>query len=395
MDKIAVLSHIVPPAPSGQATVLYRLLKALPSHRYTLLTRMPDTPNAQSELATEKLSGEYRHLKPFLQIPVLKFPILKEMAILLNAFLGILMRSFQIAAAIRKGSFCLLIACTGDLYDLPAGYLASVMTRIPFVPYIFDDYIYQWRGIYRCLARCFEPHIMRNSRGVLVTNEFMRREYRDRYGVEGTVIHNPCELPSLQELDRKERILDAGLKHIVYTGAIYHAQFDSFLVLIEAIRLLDRDDIILDVFTSQPETSLKKDGIAGPMVRFHPHIHSSEVPGVLRQADILFLPLAFRSAIPEVIRTSAPGKTGEYLSVGRPILVHAPGDSFLSWFFREHACGLVVDEYDPLVLRSAIQELVTNRHIEMKINARSAAEQEFGLPLIQGHFHDFLSRFER
>jgi glycosyltransferase involved in cell wall biosynthesis len=395
MDKIAVLSHIVPPAPSGQATVLYRLLKALPPDRYTLLTRMPDTPYAQDERATEKLPGEYRHLKPFLQVPVLKFAILKELAILLNAFLGILARSCQITAAIRKGNFCLLIACTGDLYDLPAGYVASVKTRTPFVPYVFDDYIYQWNGIYRSLARYFEPHIMRYSRGVLVTNEFMRREYHDRYGIEGTVIHNPCELPSLQELDRKERILDPDRKHIVYTGAIYHAQLDSFLILIEAIGLLGRDDIIVDIFTSQSESSLRKEGITGPMVRFHPHIHSSMVPCVLRQADILFLPLAFHSAIPEVIRTSAPGKTGEYLSVGRPILVHAPRDSFLSWFFREHACGLVVDECDPQALCSAIQELVMNRHPGMAMNARSAAEHEFDITLIQSHFHDFLSRFEQ
>jgi hypothetical protein len=51
------------------------------------------------------------------------------------------------------------------------------------------------------------------------------------------------------------------------------------------------------------------------MVVRHPHIPQSRVAAILRQADVLFLPLAFRSPIQEVIRTSAPGKMGEYLAV--------------------------------------------------------------------------------
>lgn len=395
MNKIAVLSHSVPPAPSGQATVLYRLLQVLPPDRYTLLTKMQDKLYAQDKISTERLSGEYCHLRPVLHIPVPKFSILKELIILLNAFLGILMRSSEITGILKKGNHGLLIACSGDPYDLPAGYVASIRTRTPYVPYIFDDYIYQWKGIYRTLARHFEPYIMRHSSGVLVANEFMHREYYNRYGIEGTVIHNPCNLPSLQELDLGERILDPTQKHIVYTGSIYHAQLDSFLDLIDAVGLLGRDDIRIDIFTSQSESSLRKEGITGPMVRFHTHINSSMVPYVLRQADILFLPLAFHSGIPEVIRTSAPGKTGEYLSVERPILVHAPGDSFISWFFRKHACGLVVDERDPQVLCSAIEKLLTNQHPEMAMNARSSAKREFDITLIQNRFHDFLSRFEQ
>jgi glycosyltransferase involved in cell wall biosynthesis len=117
------------------------------------------------------------------------------------------------------------------------------------------------------------------------------------------------------------------------------------------------------------------------MVIRHPHIPQSEVPAVLRQADILFLPLAFRSPIPEVIRTSAPGKTGEYLSVRRPILVHAPGDSFVSWYFRDNRCGIVVDEEDPGALASAIARILDDETLrsEVSTHARRAAERDYGI----------------
>jgi hypothetical protein len=40
-------------------------------------------------------------------------------------------------------------------------------------------------------------------------------------------------------------------------------------------------------------------------------------------------------------------------------------------------------------------KLITNQHPEMAMNARSAAEREFDITLIQNRFHDFLSRFEQ
>jgi len=117
------------------------------------------------------------------------------------------------------------------------------------------------------------------------------------------------------------------------------------------------------------------------------------MPGVQRGADILFLPLAFNSPYPEIIKTSAPGKIGEYLAAKKPILVHAPSDSFISWYFRKYNCGLVVDEADPEKLAQEIIRLLSNTEMQKLYseNAYSRAKDDFNLPVAQKKFHNFLN----
>jgi hypothetical protein len=124
----------------------------------------------------------------------------------------------------------------------------------------------------------------------------------------------------------------------------------------------------------------------------HPHVDLQESLAIQHDADMLFLPLAFHSPIPEVLRTSAPGKMGEYLSSGRPILVHAPQDSFLSWFFRQHRCGVVVDSPDCGLLADAVRDILAGSGDlpEMILRARRIADAEFDEVNQAKLFHSYI-----
>ena len=311
--------------------------------------------------------------------------------------MGVWGRSRQIEAIVRKERLGLIVACSGDLVDLPASCLAARRAGIPFVPYLFDDYLYQWTGSMRTAARRMEPWVMKHAKSVIVANEYLGDEYSRRYGVNVTVVRNPCPMPDLAALDAVPRVFPPGGIDIVYTGAVYHAHYDAFRNLVSAIRKLGRTDVRLHLYTAQTAEEIGRTGIAGPMVLHHPHIPSAEVPAVLRQADILFLPLGFDTPIPEVIRTSAPGKTGEYLSVGRPILVHAPEDSFVSWYFRENRCGLVVDRSDPDLLSVSIHRLFSDGELRAGsgARARAAAERDFEVGAVRFRFVEALKAFAR
>jgi glycosyltransferase involved in cell wall biosynthesis len=387
-NKFALLSHILPPSPSGQAMMLYRLLSGLPADSYCLISRGNYKTHDGDKGDSRKLPGRCYSFKPVFRLPAPNNSKLFAFNIFFNALLGIYSRAKQIKKILQKEGCNLLIACTGGLYDLPAAYLASKWTGIPFVPYIFDDYAYQWTGFYRSISKRLEPVILKHAKTVIVTNEYMQKEYILRYGVQSTVIHNPCPLPNLEELDKADRVFNNHEINIVYTGAIYHAHYDAFRNLIVAIQQLKRSDVKLHLYTAQPESELIRNGISGPMVVYHSHINQSEVPKVLRQATFLFLPLAFDSPIPEVIKTSAPGKIGEYLSVGRPILVHAPHDSFLSWYFRTNHCGIIVDKNDIKILSQEINKLISDDEIQMELgrHARSMAERDFSIDKMQANF---------
>jgi len=393
-NNLAILSHILPPSPSGQAVTIYELLKGLQGIEYCLISHKNYTNSQNNAAATEKLPAKYFYLKPLFQLPVLNKFKISPLTLTINALWGIFNRARMLRNIIRKENINLLISCTGDLYDLPAAHFASKWSGIPHIPYIFDDYMYQWTGFRRLIAKMLEPRILKSAADIIVANEYMAEEYRRRYDCKSTVIHNSCQLPVLSELDSETPLFSNQETNIVYTGAVYHANYDAFQNLIAAFDILNRNDIKLHLYTAQSTDALKQCGIEGSMIVFHSHVNKMDMPRILRQADILFLPLAFKSPIPEVIRTSAPGKTGEYLSSAKPILVHAPHDSYLSWFFRRNSCGIVVDSADPILLSIEIERLISDqrRNEDLGKKARMVAEQEFDSGMATAEFVKLLNR---
>ncbi len=359
--------------------VIQRLFSGLPEGSLTLVSRTDYADSAAGFTGPPRLRGDYRHLR---SVPRGRFriPLPPTARAMLDAIREIRSRALQVGRLLHSERADVLVACSGDLYDLPAAELACRRTGIPFIAWMFDDYLFQWTGPASSVARRFEPRVVRAAAALVVPNSAARDAYLARYGVRATVIGNPCERSDLVALDAAPMRFPPGESSIVYAGSVYHAQLDAFRNLLEAIRMLGRPGVKLHIFTSQSPDDLARGGVSGPEVVHHAHIPPGEVSGILRKADILFLPLAFRSAIPEVIRTSAPGKMGEYLSVGRPVLVHAPEDAFVSRYFRENGCGAVVDRDDPAALATELRRLLDgDGTIALEAAALAAAARDFGI----------------
>lgn len=386
--KFAVVSHVLPPLPSGQSILLERLLRDVEPDSYCLINSGQVNPSAGA------LPGKCHRLRAPLRIPVFNIPLVSRLLLLMNTIWGIFDRAHQIAKIVRSANCDLLIGCTGDLYDLPATWLASRWIGRPFIAYIMDDYIFQWTGFYRRVAAWLEPKFVNSASKVFVLNEYARKFYNKRYGVYPDVIHNPVRLPDLDQLDLLVAGSDRSTVNIVYTGSVYHAHFDAFKNLVDVLNDGDWQRVQLHIYTSQPKDLLEQQGIIGPAVVFHKHIPQEEVFKVLRQADILFLPLAFHSPIPEVIQTSAPFKTSEYLAVGRPILVHAPADSFLSWYFRRNNCGMVVDHNNRQLLKDSLDRLLVDETLRQSLSvaARKRAATDFEISAIKQQFISLLNQ---
>jgi glycosyltransferase involved in cell wall biosynthesis len=94
-----------------------------------------------------------------------------------------------------------------------------------------------------------------------------------------------------------------------------------------------------------------------------------------KEADLLYLPLAFETPWPDEIRTVFPTKAVEYLVSGTPILLHGPADCFTVKDAREQGWAHVIDTKDPEALREGIRRLVVDRSLREKLveNARAEA----------------------
>ena len=411
MKDFALLSQVLPPSPSGQGIILYRLLQDIDPASYYLLSNKNYDALDQETLASHKLEAMYYSLT---QEPVIYtrsqhataqsgFKLwLKSSSLYIfvkwgralqrqakqisKLLLQTRSRSQQIAQILEHDPAKVLIACTGDVSNIPAAFLACQKTNTKFIPYIFDDYVYQWTGLVRLIVRMIAIFVFKRSNGMIVTNEVMAAEYKRRYDVDSIVIHNLCPIPDI-DVATSSPTLKTETFNIIYAGATY-AHADALKNLVEAIKQLNDSRLALHIYTMTAQDLLERQGISGSFVSIRPYIPQEMVFEVLSQADVLYLPLAFKSAIPEIINTASPGKMGEYMSFARPILVHAPAGSFISQYFRKNGCGVVVDEARIDLLADALSTLINNPALRIQISqqARKQAIKDFALETIRAQF---------
>lgn len=390
--KFALISNVLPPSETAHAAIIQRLLRDLDPESYCLLSSRDYVTDAGRDY-TGRLPGRYYHLSaPYQLTRGHRLGLMRERA---NLLLGVASRARHIARILRQERCDRVVVCTGgnEIYDFPAGYLASRLTGARFYAYLLDQYSHMVSYVLGdSFLRRFEPLVMRGATAVIVPNEFMRDEVERRYGVKAVIIRNTCDVSAYEGVEAGETEDDGGEVKIVYTGGVGSLHFDAFRNLLAALDSLGREDVRVHVYTAQPREVIESGGVGGPRIVLHEHEPVSAMPSIQKHADVLFLPLAFNSPYPDIVKTAAPGKIGEYLSARRPILVHAPADSFLAWYFREHGCGLVVDRDDPAELARALERLLSDGELRERLAASAweRARVDFDLPQAQAQFKELL-----
>jgi hypothetical protein len=357
---IAWVSHTFAPSLNGQALVLERLLSKAESVVKISSERrwnpVIDRRNINVKVATPWVVRKMRRLK-FMESLVFKIHVWH--------------RARGIARALLQNHCSAVVACTGgDLVDLPAASLAAERTGIPCVLHYFDDYCSQWKIPNPAWSmRWMEQHgsqieswLIRRSAGVVVPNENMRDEIVNRTPLPTAIIRNPVSVPFYDRLRQcvvREEKDASQVWSVIYTGSIYEAQLDAVIRCALALETLRNRGIAmqLHLYTTQSEESLRSLGVP-ETVLVHPQVSPQESSKLQCESDILLLPLAFQTRYPELIRTSSPGKLGEYLASGRPILIHAPRDSFIARFATERRFAVVCDTQAIDEIAGRLEQLV-------------------------------------
>jgi len=393
--KFALVSHNVPPSGTGQSLVIYRLLRDLDPNEYCLVSTEPHNADKPGEGPSRMLPCKYYYLPPPFRFQRGYRLGLQKVRESVNVQLAVIAHRCRILDIVRREKCNAVVACTGDVTILPGAYLASRAAGVPFYAYLFDHYSYrEWDDLVKAFwARRFEPFIMKRAAGVIAPNEVLREDLRNRFGVDPLVIHNSFDISPYETSAPVKATTgtSSGEVNIVYTGAVYEAHFGAFRNLMAAIRNLEHLRISVHLYTNQPEETLQRENVRGPIV-LHQQRAMTEMPRVQMEADILFLPLAFDSPYPDLVRTSATTKLGEYLASRRPVLVHAPRESFISWYFRQYDCGVVVDEDDPARLAAAIELILSDAQLCRRLiaNAYERARTDFDIRASRAAFIQLL-----
>src|SRR5689334_436101 len=140
--RFAVLSNIIPPAPYGQSIFLYRLLNNLPADQYYLITeelKSPPTIASAALPATTYYVGRppRRQWSSLLDMAQRAYRRLQGRSGQMENYIRL--RARQISKILQQDPCCALVACSGDVVNLPAAAMACAENSVAFVPYIFDD----------------------------------------------------------------------------------------------------------------------------------------------------------------------------------------------------------------------------------------------------------------
>jgi len=396
---IAIVSHTIPGDLNGQAVMLDRLSLAPNSPGFVFIDTdrkaRPRRPLASgSPCAAVGTPLMLRKLFRVRKLHGQLFPMLVRQ------------RSKAIARIARQHGCQSIVACTGgDLVDLPASIEAGRLTGLPTFLYYFDDYHIQWQilggrwspRITSQLRGLAEPRVLELAEGVITPNETLADDVRGRTNTPVTVVRNPVDTDIYRRL--RERITKPPLTadrplRIVYTGSIYNAQVDSLRRLCDAIDLLRPRGIILELYVyGPPPCSETLDELPAHRIHFCPAVTNAEAAQLQVQADLLFLPLSFDCGYPELIRTSAPGKFGEYLACGTPVVVHAPAGSFPVTFVNKHGCAASCEVPDSLQLAETLARVFERPETTDAISKRAIeVAEDFAEPVNRERFLQLVAR---
>lgn len=395
---VAVVSHTLPGELNGQAVMLDRLTGGPAAPGFVLL----DT-DRKAGRRTPRAAGPRSHPLP---TPYLLRKMFRVDSLHRRLFeLLVWQRSRAIAGVVRRHRCRSILGCTGgDLIDLPAAVEAGRLTGVPVYLYYFDDYRVQWviaggrwsRQVTARLRERAESMVFERAAGVIAPNEILADDLRARTSLPVIVVRNPVDTAAygrLREAFPRAARSPARPVRIVYTGSVYAAQADSLRRLCEAIDLLASRGIRaeLHIYGHQPDAEVRGSLPAEGIV-FHPPVSPADSAEIQVRADLLFLPLSFDCGYPELIRTSAPGKFGEYLASGTPLLVHAPAGSFPVEFVTRRGCGVACSTPAAAALAAELARLIDDSAGCRAMAAKAVvAAGDFNADLNRRRLSDFLT----
>ena len=298
--------------------------------------------------------------------------------------LSLLLNYMLIPWTVRRGVQLVRAEQIEAIFTVPwdhftiAAYFIHRITGLPIYMYVMDDPAgtRQIGAGQPVMYSLFMPRLLRAARRVWGVSDGMCEYFEMTYGVKCMPLLPLLDLENFRRKSVGKAVGADGTFHIVYTGSIYSAQLDSVRRL---VRVVNKDsgenghrkvNLRLTLYTSLPQHVLEEMNLVGKNIR-RCEVDNKDIPRVMAEADVAFLPLSFEPSMRHVVETSFPSKIGEYLASGIPILVHAPSYSSVARYCRENNCGLVVAEPSETSLRDALNRLISDGAIREKLSARA------------------------
>lgn len=248
--------------------------------------------------------------------------------------------------------------------------------HLPIVPHFMDDWpttLFRnsvFRPLLRPRLRAMLRDILQCAPVRLVISDAMASEYSRRYGgayevymnaVEDEVFHNSHSIQ-----------YDHEVTQLVYVGGLHLNRWRSLQDIGRSLSDLAAQGVKAHatIYTQARNVELANRVEVPGLMHVAGSLTASEVPSVLRDADILVHVESFDRRSNEYARYSMSTKLPEYMAAGRPILAYGPEDLASIQYIHDSEAGLSVGRRRRDELAKAIQALVVSSELRTQLGER-------------------------
>lgn len=280
----------------------------------------------------------------------------------------------------------LIFTTLGNLFYIRLTAALSERFRIPVALKITDDWphsIYR-KGLFapylRHAMKAELQHLIASATVTMAICDSMCEAYKVRYGRDFLSVTPPVDVSTWAAESDKLLSVHTPVR-VAYVGTIVrNAQLRSLKRVGDAVERIRRSGMNIELRIYTPQSYLqtfRSELERPPAVVMHEHPAQHEVASLLRQMDLLVVPVNFDQDSASYIRYSMPGKVPAYMVSGTPILVYGPEDVAPVQYARQYGWGHVVSVDDVSELESAIRFLSTdtNRRTELVRRAETVARE--------------------
>lgn len=361
-QRVLFFCRYFPPALTGSAILMGNLLSHFPADSLHVITGRPgrvkidpsyslDVPQTHIELP--RVIGR---LGP--RLAFLLYPLALTTALRLHA----------------RRRFTAVFASWPPGIDLEFAYRFHRISGAAFYVYMHDMWSETRRTRRaRALAVRLERRYLGAAKTVFCITEPAAQHFQRKYGVRSRTLEHSVDWSWIDAADRFVELPRAsdGAVWIGFSGAIYRLMnTDSLVRINEAVQQIPNAHLSCSTQILEPAANF---GLRGSRVSLH-SLSRKEAFQDLQRSTVVCVPLAFESYAPLEVETVFPTKLLDYFVCGRPILVHAPPDSFVARDARAKGWGWVVDRPDIAAVREGIETIIADPSLQRKLVA--AAWQE-------------------
>jgi hypothetical protein len=372
--KILFVTRNYPPNNTGAAVVMSNLILGLDQDIVAGVVTEANSKHDQDEI----ISG----VKVFKLFSILHYFNPKVWLLIDKLFYGFELR--KLIKIIDSNNVTHIVGVYPDLNFLNIASQSAKKAGVKFIPYLHDTVAeglsHKWQNKH---ALKIQNRIFDNSDVMFVMSQGMKDLYRKKYQIETVpLLHSFSETPKSVKPN-----INLRSKSIFWGGSIYSINKETVKRIHNACIELDFN---LTLSAANNKENLNRMGYVDRNIIIAPFFSRPDYLDFLKKQSALLLSIDWsdESLVHfDELATIFPTKTIEYLTSGKPIIVHCPEDYFLAKFFKKHDCGLLIHDRDPLRIQELLTTFFNDQEImERKINNAFLASEQFHISRVVNVF---------